>query len=173
MRRLLVILLALGCLSGMGTAVARELRLAYVDSERLLESSEEFRQVRQKLQEEERDYVSQASSLEESVRLMGEELQAQSLMLSEEARKERQDRFLEKQKELDDFRREVWGENGKLFNRNIELSRPVLDKINVAIQKVSEEYGYDFVFDAATASIVYALPEYDLTDKVLDELKKE
>ena len=173
MKRVLVSLLAFGFLLGMGTAVAKELRIAYVDSERLLEASEDFRQVRQKLQEEERQYVSQASSLEEAVRLMGEELQAQSLMLSEEARKERQDRFLAKQKELDDFRREIWGENGKLFSRNMELSRPVLDKINTAIQKVSEEYGYDFVFDAATASIVFALPEYDLTDKVLDELKKE
>jgi len=169
----MVILLAFGLLAGMGSAAAKELRVAYVDSERLLESSDDFRQVRQKLQEEERQYVSQASSLEEALRLMSEELQAQSLMLSEEARKERQDRFLQKQKELDDFRREIWGENGKLFNRNMELSRPVLDKINAAIQKVSEEYGYDFVFDAATASIVYALPEYDITEKVLDALKKE
>ncbi|MFZ5434262.1 MAG: OmpH family outer membrane protein [Calditrichota bacterium] len=166
-----VILLMLGL--GVSGAVAKELRLAYVDSDRILESSDDFRQIRTKLQEEERQYVSQASALEEAVRAMAEELQAQSLMLSAEARQERQTRFEQKQKELDDFRREVWGENGKLFARNMELSKPLLDKINQAIQKVSEEYGYDFVFDAASANIVYALPEYDITEKVLEQLKKE
>jgi Skp family chaperone for outer membrane proteins len=49
----------------------------------------------------------------------------------------------------------------------------VLDKINAAIQKVSQESGYDFVFDASSANIVFALPEYDITDRVIDELKKE
>ncbi|MBU0507267.1 OmpH family outer membrane protein [bacterium] len=173
MRRFIIGLLAFGVLLGVGTSNAKELRIAYVDSERLLESSEDFRQVRQKLQEEERGYANQASALEEAVRAMAEELRAQSLMLSQEARKEREDRFVEKQRDLDNFRREIWGENGKLFERNMELSKPVLDKINEAIQKVAEEAGYDYVFDAAAASIVYALPEYDITDRVLDELKKE
>ena len=49
----------------------------------------------------------------------------------------------------------------------------MLDKINAAIEKVSQAESFDFVFDAVNANIVYAQPEYDLTDKVLDELKKE
>ena len=75
--------------------------------------------------------------------------------------------------ELDKFRQEIWGEGGKLYSRNLELSKPILDKINTAIQKISRDNSYDFVFDAASANIVFALPEYDITDRVLDELKKE
>lgn len=156
-----------------GAAWAKELRLAYVDSEQILEASEDYREARQKLQDEERRYVNQATSMEDVVRTMAEELRAQSLMLSSEARAEREQRFLEKQKELEDFRKEIWGEGGKLFSRNLELSRPVLEKINGAIQKVSQEYGYDFVFDAASANIVYALPEYDITERVIEQLRKE
>ena len=74
---------------------------------------------------------------------------------------------------MENYRKEIWGEGGKLYNRNLELSRPVLDKINLAIEKVSKEENYDFVFDAASANIVYALPEHDLTEKILEELKKE
>jgi outer membrane protein len=174
MRKSMVILLsALVIFAAAGAAAAREMRLAYVDSDRILEANDDYRQAKQKLQEEERQYLNQATQMEETVKSMGEELQAQSLMLSEEARKERENRFMEKQQELDKFRKETWGEGGKLYARNLELSKPILDKINTVIQKLSREAGYDFVFDAASANIVFALPEYDITEKVLDELKKE
>jgi outer membrane protein len=174
MRRLISGLAA--CLLVIGTfnlAAAKELRLAFVDSERILEANDDYRQAKQKLQDEERQFLAQANTLEEGVKTMADELKAQSLMLSEEARREREQRFVSKQQELDKFRKEVWGEGGKLYSRNLELSKPILDKINAAIQKVSQENGYDFVFDAASANIVFALPEYDITDKVLELLKKE
>jgi outer membrane protein len=168
--------IVLGCailLSLVGWAEAKELRLAYVDSEKILEQNEDYRQAKQKLQEEEKGYITQATNLEDAVKNMAEELKAQSLMLSEEARKEREMRFMDKQTELEKFRKDIWGEGGKLYAKNLELSKPILDKINAAIQKVSQEYQYDFVFDASSANIVWALPEYDITDKVIDALKKE
>lgn len=174
MKRISAVLASVILLAGLtGTVWAKELRLAFVDSEQILEASDDYREARQKLQDEERRYVNQATSMEEVVRSMADELRAQSLMLSSEARTEREQRFLEKQRELEDFRKEIWGEGGKLFSRNLELSRPVLEKINGAIQKISQEYGYDFVFDAASANIVYALPEYDITERVIEQLKKE
>jgi outer membrane protein len=139
----------------------------------VLEANDDFKAAKQKLQEEEKQYVAQAQGLEKMVTDLTDELRNQSLMLSDEARQERQGRLLGKQNELDQFRRETWGEGGKLFNRNLELSKPVLDKINSAIEKISQADGYDYVFDAASANIVFALPEYDLTDKVIEELKSE
>lgn len=168
-----VILSGLLILGLVAISTARELRIAYVDSDRILEANEDYKQARQTLQQEEKQYYDQATVMEQGVRAMAEELRAQSLMLSEEARAERETRYLQKQQDLDKFRREIWGESGKLFSRNLELSKPILDKINAAIEQVSKEYDYDFVFDAASANIVYALPDHDITDKVINELKKE
>lgn len=167
----LLCLLALG--GWMGTAAAKEMRLGYVDSDRILEGYNDYRDARQKLQEEERTYIAKAQGMEEVAKQMSDELQSQSLMLSDEAKQERLNRLREKQTELDNYRKEIWGDGGKLYNRNLELSKPVLDKINQAIEKVSKEENYDFVFDAASANIVFALPEHDITDKVLDQLKKD
>lgn len=160
-------------LLGLSVVMAKELKLGYLDSDRVLEANDDFKAAKQKLQEEEKQYVTQAQALEKLVNDLGQEMTNQSLMLSDEARAERQGRLLAKQNELDQFRRETWGEGGKLYNRNLELSKPVLDKINAAIEKVSQAEGYDFVFDAASANIVFALPDYDLTEKVIEELKKE
>jgi outer membrane protein len=167
------ILFCLILFGGSGATFAKELRIAYVDSDKILDANDDYRQAKQKLQDEERQYISQAQTMEDNVKQMSDELKAQSLMLSEEARKEREDRFVAKQNELDKFRKDTWGEGGKLYNRNLELSKPILDKINAAIQKIAKEAGYDYVFDAASANIVYALPDYDITDRVIDELKKE
>jgi outer membrane protein len=169
-----IVLAAVTLLLGLaGAAGAKELKLAYVDSDRILEANDDYKQARQRLQEEERQYVAQATRMEEVLNTMSDELQAQSLMLSPEAKQERERRRDSLRTELEKFRRETWGEGGRLYSRNLELSRPVLDKINAAIQKVSQEYGYDFVFDAASANIVYTLPDYDITDRVIDEMKKE
>jgi outer membrane protein len=164
------LLLLIGVVAAAG---AKELKIAYVDSDRILEANDDYKLAKQRLQEEERQYIAQATTMEDALKTMEDELKAQSLMLSEEARHEREQRYLAKQGELEKFRRETWGEGGKLYARNIELSRPVLDKINTAIQKVSQEYGYDFVFDAQQGNIVYASPDYDITDKVIEQTKKE
>jgi outer membrane protein len=173
MRRIGVSLIGLLFVLGMiSPVVAKELKIGYVDSDRILDTFEDYRDARQKLQEEERSYIAKAQGMEDVVKQMTDELDQQSLMLSQEAKQERLNRLKEKQNELDAYRREIWGEGGKLYNRNLELSKPVLDKINAAIEKVSRDESYDYVFDAASANIVFALPEYDLTDKVLDQLKK-
>jgi outer membrane protein len=171
MRRIILVVLA--ALMATSFVAAKELRIAYVDSDKILETNEDYRQAKQKLQEEERTYIAQATSMEEALKQMDEENRAQSLMLSDSARAERKARAMDVRDKLDKFRKDTWGEGGKLYTRNIELSKPVLDKINAAIQKVSQEAGYDFVFDAASSNIVFALPEYDITDRVLDQLKKE
>jgi outer membrane protein len=168
-----VILCGIALLFAVTAASAKELRLAYVDSDRILEEFADSKEARQKLQEEERTFSGQASQLEDVVKTMQEEYTSQSLMLSEDARKEREAKLGQKMKELDDFRREVWGQGGKLYTRNLELTRPVVEKVNTAIAKVSKEENYDFVFDAAGGNIVHAQPEFDITDKVLDLLKKE
>lgn len=164
------LLLLIGMVSAAG---AKELKIAYVDSDRILEANDDYKQAKQRLQEEERQYIAQATTMEEALKTMEDELKAQSLMLSEEARHEREQRYLTKQGDLEKFRRETWGEGGKLYARNLELSRPVLDKINAAIKKVSQDNAYDFVFDAQAGNIVYAAPEYDITDRVIEQTKKE
>lgn len=54
----------------------------------------------------------------------------------------------------------------------MELTRPIIDKINKLIAKIGEEEGYDFIFDASSGALVHALPKYDITDRIIEELNK-
>lgn len=153
--------------------MAKELKIGYIDSESILTQYPDYQEAQRKLAEEEQKYVAEAQAKELVVNSMIEEIQQQSLMLSAEARTEREQKLMDKRRELEQFRAETWGEGGKLYTKNIELSRPILEKINKVIEKISQQDGYDMVFDAAGGNIVYALPQHDITEIVLTELKKE
>lgn len=153
--------------------MAKELKIGYIDSEAILQQYPDYQEAQRKLQEEEQKYVSEAQAKEQVVNTMLEEMQQQSLMLSAEARAEREQKLIDKRRELEQYRVETWGEGGKLYTKNLELSRPILERINQAIEKISQQDGYDMVFDAAGGNIVFALPQHDITEIVLAELKKE
>ncbi|MCC6476009.1 OmpH family outer membrane protein [bacterium] len=152
---------------------AKEFKIGYVDSEAILSQYDAYTEAQNKLKEEEQKFVAEMNIKEEAIRAMQEEIKQQSLMLSAEARAERENRLGEKLRDLDQFRSQTWGEGGKLFTRNLELSRPILEKVNMAIETVSRLESYDMVFDAASGNIVFALPEHDLTELVVAELKKD
>ena len=45
-------------------------------------------------------------------------------------------------------------------------------KIDAAIQQVGSERGYDFILDAMSGALLYALDSHNLTEDVMDELAK-
>ena len=96
MRKLSIIFLALLAAGFFQFAAAKEYKIGYVDSDRIMEEFTEFQEARSKLQEEEQTFINEANTLEEIVKSMRDELAAQSLMLSAESRKEKEDRLREK-----------------------------------------------------------------------------
>ena len=72
----------------------------------------------------------------------------------------------------DDGGLSIWGDDGRAVQRNLELTKPIIDKVNEILQRICEEEGYGLVLDASEGSIVYAQPELDLTDRILEELRE-
>ena len=66
------------------------------------------------------------------------------------------------------------GPDGELFRKNIELSQPIFEQINTALEGLAEKDGFDFIFDVAgNGAIVYADPDrYNLTEKLLTALEE-
>ena len=53
---------------------------------------------------------------------------------------------------------------------NAELTQPIIEKMNLVLNELGENEGYDIIFDVAPGGIVYADEGFDLTDRVLDGL---
>ena len=99
-------------------------------------------------------------------------LESQSLLLSEAKRKEKEQQLETKKQAYRKFFDEIFGPDGKVEKKNAELTKPILDKINAVLEKIANQDGYAFIFDAVNGNIAYAKKTFDITDKVLTELNK-
>lgn len=154
-------------------SAAKEIKIGYIDAERILNESQEYKDARRILDAEEKEYSRQARKMEKDIENLEDEIDAQSLMWSDEKKLEKQQQGQQMVLQYQQFLKEIWGSEGKLYQRNLELSKPIIDKINNIINKVGEEDGYDIVFDASAGNIVFAKPDFDLTDRIIEEMKKK
>jgi outer membrane protein len=158
-----------------GTAVsslAQEVKIGYIDSIKIFAENKETQEAERVYRQDVQQWEAQKQRMEQELARMGEELNAQSPMLSEEKKAERR---LEMQRKMDEYKRfmeETFGDNGLAAKRNKELTQPIVDKINRIIEAIAIEQKYTMVFDVANANIVYADKKLDLTEVVLTRLSQ-
>ncbi|MCX6640104.1 MAG: OmpH family outer membrane protein [bacterium] len=168
--RLLTLLL--GGLVIAAPVFAKELKIGYIHSQRIMAEFQESIEAQRTLDDEQKKWLDEAKKMEDEISKMEDELQNQSLLLSEEKKSEKMQKIQEKYLNYQKFQADVWGEQGKLYQRNKVLTQPILDKVNTLIQKLGKDGGYDVIWDAAVGNIVYAKDDYDMTQLLLDELNK-
>ena len=166
------VLAAFLTLGVMGSAFA-QLKIGYVDSQKILANYKEAVDAQKKLDAQNAKWQQEIQDMQKQLKDLQDQLDAQKLLLSdakkEEKQKEIQDLYLKIQK----YQMQKWGQQGELYQLNQKLMQPIIQQINKVITKIGEEEKFDYVFDTVQGNIVYASKEQpDLTDKVLEELNK-
>jgi outer membrane protein len=154
-------------------AMAEDVKIGYVDSQRIFAEFQEYQDAQAKFDKDVEAWNNQADQMKADVETMTEELQNQSLILSPEKKQEREDNLKAKQDTLKQFLDATFGPEGKAERRMAELSKPIRDKVLEAIERLAIENNYSIIFDAGTVNIAYAKKSLDITDDVLAELTAE
>ena len=151
---------------------AQELKIGYIDSQKILANYKEAIDARKKLDAEISKWRKQAEDMQRELRQLQDQLESQSLLLSEETRIAKNRELQEKYAKYQQFLQEkLFGPQAEAYKREAELMQPIYDKINAVIHKIGEEEKFDYIFDIG--SLLYAAKDqYDLTDRVLEELNK-
>ena len=167
----LCVLLAAMLLPGPG--LCKDLKIGFVQSERIFEESTDYADAQVQFEKFKNAWEAQAQEMEAEVAALVEEYEQQRLLLSEQKRKEKEREILTKRETLQQFVGEVLSPDGKLAEKNMELSKPIYEKIKAAVAKIGEESQFDLVLDSG--AVLWAVPDtgLDLTDRVLEELNKE
>ena len=144
---------------------AQDLRIGYVDMKEVLDNAPQVIAGRAKLDQE---FRSRNDSIElDEMRVVALESRlsqadinsANSLQLEREVREMR--RNISRRKE--DLRDEL------SFRRTEEVQR-LEEEINVAVQEIAQRNGFDLII---SSPVVYASPELDITDLILEQLEVE
>ncbi len=155
-----------------GAIVAKEVKIGFVDSKRIFSEYQATAAASAQFNEYVKACQDSASILRQNIEKLQSELEAQKLVLSEEARLKKLDEIDELTRSYNNYLQEVFGSGGKIEQKNDELMAPLVKKINDAVAKIAEQEGFKIVLDLSEG-IYYASSELDITDMVIDQLNLE
>ncbi len=169
-KKALVCLFAAGLLAS--AQAQAQMKIGYIDSQKILSEYQAAIEAQQKLEKESQEWGQELQKMNERFRELQEQLDQQSLLLSEAKKKEKTQELQNLALEIQQYQNEKWGDSGEFFRRREILLKPVFDSINEVIHKLGEDEGYDYIFDTVSGNILHAKQKYDLTEQVLAELEK-
>ena len=168
---LLTLIAGIFLLAGWSQAYAQT-KIRYIDSQKILEGYPQFQEVQKKMDDLRKTYETEFTQMQQKAQKLYEELQNQSLLLSPEKKSEKEAELQNLATQLERYQYEKLGPQGELYRKNKELTDPIIDKITQIIRKIGDDEGYDFILDAVGGTVLHAKPEYDITEKVLEQLNK-
>ena len=165
--------LAAAALAIVMTGAAQAQRIAYVDVNLILESIQEYQDAQTELDRVAATWRQEIAQEYDKIKAMYNRYQAEQVLMSDEARKQKEDEIMTKEQQEREMQKEKFGPEGELFKRRQELVQPIQEKVYAAIEQYANDKGYDFIFDkGGNAGILFASARYDVTADVLATLKK-
>ena len=168
MKRILTIMLALATIG-----IASAQKYCVIDSEKVFKSLDAYNKAMTQLDELGKAYQTEVDNKYKSIENLYNNYMAQRNSLPESTRATIEQQILQQEEAVQKYQQEVFGEEGTLMKKRVELIKPIQDKVFGAIEKYAKENGFELVLDkASNASILYNGTAIDHTDKVIEELKK-
>ncbi|MEN9475739.1 OmpH family outer membrane protein [Malikia spinosa] len=152
--------LALGCTT---LASAAELRIGFVNTDRIFKEAATAKAAQSKLEQEFSRREREVEGLGTQLKSASEKLEKDAPTLSDSQRGARQRQLVELDREFQRKRREFQEDLAQRKNEELQL---VLERANRVIKQVAESEKYDLIMQEA----VYVNPKLDITDKVLSGL---
>ena len=146
-----------------GTAHAAELRIGFIDAERINRESAPAERASKQLEKEFAPRAQELQRREGQIKTLQAQLEKDAMTLSESDRRNREQELARQSLEFQRLQRQ-YSEDLNL-RRNQELST-LFERANRVIRQIAEAEKYDLVLQEA----VYRNPRIDITDKVLKAL---
>ncbi len=146
-------------------------KIAVVDITTILESVEEYQKAQEALDKQASQWRQEIAQEYDNIKGMYNKYQAEQVLMSDEARRQREDEIMESEKQVRELQRRKFGPEGELFQRRQELVQPIQEKVYRIIENYANDRGYDFIFDkSSSAGLIFNNPNYDITEDVISRL---
>ena len=112
-------------------------------------------------------------SIDEYNKALYNNYKAQEMSLSASSRQARQNLILTREEEASKFQEEIFGQDGTLMKKRIELIQPIQKRVFDAIANYAAQNGYELVLDAASnPTLLYNSEKIDHTQALIEFMKK-
>jgi outer membrane protein len=170
MRNVFILTAVAVCAAAM--AVSAQPKIGYISSDEIFSKYKCAKDAEEKLKKEletaEKELLDDKSRREKELLELNNTIKKQGLMLSQQRKEELMDSLQRKAQESELQLQELYKKKQEeSIVKRTELLKPVEDTINRIIKKIAKNGNYDFILDALTGRVLYAAPQWDLTDSVV------
>ena len=153
------------------TLAASAQKFALIDMEYILKNVPSYEMANEQLNQLSQRWQKEVEAVSKEADQMYKQYISDKVFLTEEQVKKREEEIVAKEKQATELRYKYFGPEGELYKKRQTLMKPMQDDIYNAVKKLSEERGYQAIFDrASSANIIYASPRIDVSNEVLAKL---
>lgn len=150
-----------------GIFAQAQTKVGTIDAEYILAQLPEITEVEQGLKEYNEELQEDVQNSIKEYEALIEEYQANNETFTEEEKQEKESEIVSLENEIKNFRQKA---SVLMQMRRNELTEPLYEKINEAMQAVISEQNFTQVLNSSANGLAYADPDYDITDAVLVKL---
>ena len=164
-----VSLVAIGLVLG-GRAEAAASRIAFVDVQKVLVRSLAGVAAREQLERERVTMQKEVEARRAEIDKLREELEKKGLVLSADARREKEENL---QRRMRDLRRLTEDLQKELERKEQGFTQRILQDLSGLIERVGKEKGFLMILEKRGASVIYGDAEADLTEEIIKVYDQE
>jgi outer membrane protein len=148
----------------LGSALATDLKVAYVDIQRAVNESNAGKDAKKVITKEVEKFQRQIADKQKELQTLKESLEKQAPMLTPDARATREKEY---QNKLREFQR--WGEDtqNEINQKRVEMERNISIALLKVIQKVGADEGYTLILEKNENIVLFVSKTIDITDRVI------
>jgi outer membrane protein len=147
-----------------GSVLAAELKVAYVDIQRAVNESNAGKEAKKAITKDVEKIQHIVVDKQKELQTLKESLDKQALMLTPDARANKEKEY---QNKLREFQR--WGEDtqNEINQKRMEIERNISAALIKVIQKIGADEGYTVILEKNESIVLYATKSIDITDRVI------
>lgn len=145
-------------------------KLAYINSTEIIAQAPGAAEAQATFERELARWQSEVQALEDSLQQMMATYDQQQIMLSPEARQQRQREIQAKQMQYEQRTADI---QQVAERRQQELVQPIFENIRNVLVSIRIEQGYSMIFDAAAGALIDADTTLDITPLVVERLRAQ
>ncbi|MDE5988200.1 MAG: OmpH family outer membrane protein [Duncaniella sp.] len=146
-------------------------KFALVDMDYILSNVPAYEMANEQLNQISQRWQKEVEAVAKEAEALYKNYQNEMVFLTDDQKKKREEAIVGKEKQAAELRQKYFGPDGELYKKRQSLMKPIQDDVYNAVKKVSEERGYQCIFDrASSADIIFASPRIDVSNEVLEKL---
>ena len=143
-----------------------------VNSEKVFKSITAYNNAISELDKLAESYQSQVDQKFEEVEDLYNAYQQQKAQLSTSTRQSFENAILAREKEATDLQESLFGDEGTLMKKRIELIKPIQERVFAAIEAYAKEIGAEVVLDSSNnPTLLYNAASVERTQQIINRLK--